>query len=435
MSVEVAPLGYACHRACTYCYQAHAREASAQARYDLEAIKARIAAEGRPITLFGGEPLLVPIDDLEEICAFAWAQVGEVARREGRSAVGIQTDGSLLTEAHVRLFRRYRVSVGVSIDGPDELNDARAMPGGIEATRAATRKSMAAIARLLAAGIHPSLIVTLTRHNASRERQPRLLAWIEEMARAGVRHVNLHFLEVDRPEAALLAPSEDEVVAVLLGALDLMARAPVSILPLADMQALLLGRDRDANCIWHACDPLDTGAVRHIDGRGHVKNCGRTYKLGVDYEHADRSGHERALALYHTPQAFGGCAGCRFFLACKGHCPGEGAANDWRGRTAYCRVLQRVFEALEARIVASGATPISLAPDRLAVEARLMQAWMAGGRPSIEAVLAPTAEAVPADRPHGDAPHGDAPHGDAPHGDHTDAERPVITHGDHDDAG
>jgi sulfatase maturation enzyme AslB (radical SAM superfamily) len=61
MSVELRPLGVACNIQCQYCYQNPQRDAGNVPRsYDLDAMKAAVEREGGPITLFGGEALLVP---------------------------------------------------------------------------------------------------------------------------------------------------------------------------------------------------------------------------------------------------------------------------------------------------------------------------------------------------------------------------------------
>src|SRR6185312_12286362 len=99
MVVELRPLGVLCNIQCQYCYQNPQRDAGNISRlYDLKLMKEAVGAEGQPFTLFGGEPLLLPLSDLEDL--WAWG-----LERFGGSTV--QTNGTLITDEHIRLFRRY----------------------------------------------------------------------------------------------------------------------------------------------------------------------------------------------------------------------------------------------------------------------------------------------------------------------------------------
>ena len=186
MSVELRPLGVNCNLQCQYCYQNPQRNAGALTRsYDLELMKAAIKAEGGPFVLFGGEPLLVPEQDLEALWSWGLQEFGYNA---------IQTNGTLINDEHIWMFGAYKVSVGISIDGPGELNDVR-WHGTLERTREATAKTEDAIHRLCQAGLYPSLIVTLHRANAVADRLPVLRSWFHDLERSGVRAVRLHLLE------------------------------------------------------------------------------------------------------------------------------------------------------------------------------------------------------------------------------------------------
>ena len=117
MSVELRPFGVRCNLQCHYCYQNPQRDADNVARsYDLKKMQAAVLQEGGPFTLFGGEPLLTRAADLEELFRWGYEQFG---------GSGLQTNGSLITDAHIQLFKRYHVRVGISLDGPGTLNDVR----------------------------------------------------------------------------------------------------------------------------------------------------------------------------------------------------------------------------------------------------------------------------------------------------------------------
>src|SRR5882724_3561551 len=126
MAIEVRPLNVLCNIQCQYCYQNPQRDSGSTSNtYDMKKIKDAIIAEGGRFSLFGGEALLVPVEDLEELWSFGYARYG---------ANGVQTNGTLISNRHIELFRKYRVHVGISVDGPGELNDVR-WHGNLERTR------------------------------------------------------------------------------------------------------------------------------------------------------------------------------------------------------------------------------------------------------------------------------------------------------------
>ena len=150
MTMEVRPLGVTCDLKCSYCYQNVQREAGngGAPGYNLAALKKTIEAHGDGFHLFGGEPLLMPEQDLDELWRWGFEKYGRN---------GLQTNGTRLGPEHVEMIRRYNVTVGISMDGPGELNDAR-WAGTLQRTRQATARSEAAIRLLCDAGLPPRLM-------------------------------------------------------------------------------------------------------------------------------------------------------------------------------------------------------------------------------------------------------------------------------------
>jgi uncharacterized protein len=105
----------------------------------------------------------------------------------------------------------------------------------------------------------------------------------------------------------------------------------------SDIRKILLGDDQSTTCVWNACDPYTTRAVRGVEGHGQRSNSGRTNKDGIDFVKADREGFERYLALYYAPQDAGGCQGCRLFVICKRQCPGGSMATRSTSTRRACR--------------------------------------------------------------------------------------------------
>ncbi len=376
MSVEVRPLGVNCNIGCLYCYQNPQRDAgNLTKKYDLKAIKKAVKLENDDFILFGGEPLMVPLKDLEELWAWGFEKYGKN---------GVQTNGTLITEAHIRLFKKYNVQVGISMDGPGALNDVR-WAGSLEKTRALTRKSEEAIASLIQAGAPPSLIITLHQGNATEEKLPMMHEWIRKLDSMGVPAARLHILEVESADIRQkFALSPVENIKALLSFADLEPQLKQLQLDVfRDMEGLLKATDHYVSCVWRACDPYTTTAVRGVEGRGQRSNCGRTNKEGIDFIKSDQVGYERYLALYHTPQEYGGCKGCRFYLMCKGQCPGTAIDGDWRNRSEHCEVWMNLFEQLETRLLKQGTRPISLDPNLIYLEREMLAAWEAGRNPAL----------------------------------------------------
>jgi uncharacterized protein len=351
-------------------------------KYDLERMKAAIVEIGGPFHLFGGEPLLVPEADLERLWAWGLETYGEN---------GVQTNGVLLTDTHIRMFLQYRVAVGLSIDGPGELNDAR-WAGTLHRTREATEKSERAIERLCGAGIKPGIMVQLNRCNATADRLPRMCDWFRTLDRLGITSARLHILEIEnewvRRKYALTA---DENIAAFRTFQALEAELQsLSFDIFSDQRQMLMLQDDDITCTWRGCDPYTTEAVNGVGGLGERHNCGLTDKEGINFQKPVKPGYERYLALYHTPHEYGGCRDCRFFVACKGQCPGTGIEGDWRNRSENCAVWKTLFEAAEHDLVVKGAVPISVHPRRHDFESVLLKAWESGENPT----LAATAKAL-----------------------------------------
>lgn len=380
MSVEVLPVGVACQLSCTYCYETDIRQSKPTIRYHEEAVLAAIDKLPDHWSLFGGEALILPIDKIETLLKKGF---------DRWKYTGIQTNGVLITEAHIELFKKYKTHVGISLDGPDELNDSR-WAGTLEATRKATAKTHHAIKRLCEEKMHPSIIVTLHAGNCSKERFPKFVQWIKDLDAMGVQYVNPHVMEMDH-QADKLYLDQDELSDRMIDLWELQSDlVNVKISKFQEVLNLLQGNDNVA-CTWHACDPLNTSAVQSIDNEGAPSVCARTFKDGKTWLPAEGSGynasfgglngsrfHHRQLALYVTPQEVGGCQGCTYWMMCKGQCPGEGINSDTRQRSTYCQTWKRLFAEGERRLKVMGIKPVSQMKDRQHMEELMYASWVQG---------------------------------------------------------
>lgn len=389
MTIEYNPVGVACNLSCSYCYENPLRDAgNITTRKNWIKVKEVLEQKGQPFTLFGGEPLLTPIEHLKEVWAFGLDKFG---------SNNIQTNGSLITDEFVELFREYNVSVGLSIDGPGRLNDYRRCA---DDTGRATAASLNAIDKLCAVGRPPGLIITIHQGNAgSRNLVAILQSWLEDLENKGITSINFHMLEIEKGMENL-ALNEAWNIEVFSHLYEFSKTSKMQMEPFRDIRKLLTERNPSVSCIWNNCDPLTTPAVQGVSADGTESNCPRTNKDGINWVKGDKQGFERYLILHRTPQEFGGCKDCRFWVFCKGQCPGTALDGDWRNRTVHCKTWYRLFEEVEKDILIEKRLPISK-------DSRVMM--------EMEREF----DSMCMDGPHGDVAHGDIPHGDS-HGDHTD---------------
>jgi uncharacterized protein len=383
MSIEVSPVGVTCNLSCPYCYEHPMREAGNfnEKPYDLDKMIAGLEKEGGKFGLFGGEPLLTDLETLEGLWKFGLERFGSNQ---------IQTNATLINEKHIELFKKYKVHVGISVDGPDELNDAR-WAGSLEETRRRTKMSMDAADRLCDEGIPPSFIVTLHKLNATSEKLPKLKEWFKYWDSRGVYSSRLHTLEVEYESInETLALSDQRNIEVMLE----MAQFESELQKIRfdvfnDIKKMLIGQDNSATCTFHECDPYTTDAVRGINGQGESENCGRANKEGINFLKSSTKGYERQMALYHTPQEYGGCKGCRFFIMCKGQCPGTGIKYDWRNKTDKCEMYFKLFEHFENKYEEAGVLPLSKSPELSRIENIMFNMWSQQKRTGIQNVIFP----------------------------------------------
>lgn len=121
-----------CNLSCSYCYEHQKRNLCRKSRTQINSyfenslsnlktlalyISICSRARGRrgEIILHGGEPLLVSLENLLELI--------EYIDSLENLCIQIQTNATLITEEHIQLFKKFNVTVSVSIDGPKYLHD------------------------------------------------------------------------------------------------------------------------------------------------------------------------------------------------------------------------------------------------------------------------------------------------------------------------
>jgi uncharacterized protein len=150
-----------CNIDCSYCYLPHR---SNRARMDLQTVRRavewvyrhKLAADRLTLFWHAGEPLTLPPAWYEGAIAQAAAAIPNSARIEHR----LQTNATLVDDRWCALFLTHKIRIGVSLDGPARLHDARRRTRSGRGTHAATVRGVRTLQRH---GIPFHIVCVITR--------------------------------------------------------------------------------------------------------------------------------------------------------------------------------------------------------------------------------------------------------------------------------
>ncbi|WP_141926308.1 radical SAM protein, partial [Haloactinospora alba] len=178
-----------CNLDCSYCYLS---PDDRKARREMPPVVARAVARSieeqgtsGPIDLVwhGGEPLALRHDRFAELC-----EVFEPLTRSGAVRQFVQTNATLIDDTWCEFFKRHRIHVGVSLDGPEDANVDRVDWSG----REAFSRAMRGVNALKRNAVPFSVICVVT---AETVRHPdRLFEFFESL---GAESVGFNFEEAE----------------------------------------------------------------------------------------------------------------------------------------------------------------------------------------------------------------------------------------------
>lgn len=312
-----------CNLQCCYCY-ASANPVKADMTFETaKTMVDRLRDRPLKIQFAGGEPLLnFPL--AAEICAYV--------RDQGLDAVlQMQTNGTLLDADMVRQLVRYRVAVGVSLDGVPAVNDQ---------TRGQTAQALRGIRLLGEQGMTVGLNAVVTAETV--DALPQLVDFAFYLGNVGGIGLDLLRAAGRGETAAFASPAQ------LRQALIRMARRSQELFALSgrriQLRELELARKRlagagraDSYC-YAACG---RSIVVLPDGR--LYPCGSL--LWEDYEMGHADGFEPDRVLRLTPKAED-CGECAYAFCCPKGCPSRRIRN---GGGLDCALWKTAFTLAEER--------------------------------------------------------------------------------------
>ena len=367
-----------CNLACTYCYYGgdggFARRR--QERIDdalLERTIAQAIARAQGVATFvwqGGEPLIAGRAFFDKVV--------ELQARHARPGVAVrnalQTNGTLIDDAWAAFFARHGFLVGVSLDGPREVNDSRRVTTGGAGTYDLV---MRRIAHLVAHRVDFNVLAVLHEGNVGRARE-----LVDFFVANGLRYVQfipgMAFRATD-PGAApdyLITPAQ--YGAFLREAFDAWygdGRPRLSIGLFDSLLAVCAGHPPTTCTLARECS-----RTLVAEPNGDVYPCdfylAPAYKLGnLARDSIDEVIASQACASFRRlkPELAPACRACPHVELCFGGCPRNRPKDG--GRDLFCAAyrelfdharerLQRMADALRRRNLASFAQSGEAWPDR-----------------------------------------------------------------------
>ncbi|WP_189077139.1 FxsB family cyclophane-forming radical SAM/SPASM peptide maturase [Mangrovihabitans endophyticus] len=359
-----------CNLSCDYCYVYHHVDQSWRGRptvmspETIAALARRIGEHAHrhelrnvDLVLHGGEPLLAGPAVIEDVVTAVRSRVPSATTVE----VTLQTNGTLVDDRFLAVFRRHQVGVGVSVDGGRAVHDRhRRYADG--------RPSFDRMARgldlLREASVWTGLLCTIDLDNDPGEVYADLLA-------LGPPQIDLLLPLANwvHPPAGHgdsdATPYADWLVAVFdrwFGA----PRRATGIRLFESIIALLLGGHSETEAVGfdaaHAVTIETDGSLEATDALKTTAPGLGALGLSVHGHSLDEAaGHPLACALRRTRESLAtACRGCPIVAVCGGgqYSHRYGPDGGFRHRSVYCRDLERLIRHIASRLDAEVAARV-----------------------------------------------------------------------------
>ena len=325
----------ACQAGCLYCFgPRYAQPIMSKQVLERAAAWVGTLEENEPlqVTFHGGEPLLAGVNFFQEaLPIFSQSRSKPVS-------FAAQSNLWRLDDAYCELFKGYRVGLGTSLDGPEEMNDAQRGEGYF-------RRTMAGIETARKHGLEVGCIVTFTAQSLPRWRE----------VAAFFRHEGLNFaihaaspglsgrgLAGQKAGWALSAEAYGELLVELLAFYT--ENLTTMRIPTLDAICRSVAAGKGGICTFGNC----LGKYLTISPDGSIYPCQRfvgqeTFRLGSIF---DEGGFEDSPAWQMLARRQENvkteCGACAFLDICLGGCPYDALAAG-QTRDPFCASYQRIF--------------------------------------------------------------------------------------------
>ncbi|XHU85472.1 anaerobic sulfatase maturase [Peribacillus muralis] len=346
-----------CNLSCDYCYYSTCGgKAKGKNRIDPDLLRRFIQqymSETNGIASFvwqGGEPLLAGFDFFQEVVTLQ----AEFAPPHTIISNAIQTNATLINEQWARFFKKHRFLVGVSLDGPEEINDRRRVTGtGV----GSYRQVMRGIEHLRKEGVEFNILTVV--HEGNIDRAAELVRFYKQEDFKNIQFLpcmDFRAQQVDKPGVYTITP--EQYGKFLCEAFDVWyenGEPKLSIRMFDNMLRVQLNYESEF-CVHRETCPKTLVIERngdaypcdfYIDDRYKIGN------VGVD-SLADILNHDNFNTFVNRKKQLPeSCSTCQYLKYCHGGCPRN---RMWDGENAietdyFCTSYQMFYSYTEDRML------------------------------------------------------------------------------------
>lgn len=280
------------------------------------------------VILHGGEPTLIDLNNY----AYAIEQINS-EYNEMKIEYSMQTNAWNISDEYLEFLNKYKVNVGVSIDGPKEVHDIeRKSCNGAETFETVCCN----IDRMLDAGISVSCLMVLTSLALKSD-----FAYLDFFSQRNLHlKINplLNYGEVyDHPELSL---EKKQYAEYLIKAYEYVIEnsTNVTISPIDNILKAVLSDGKIYECTFNPVCNRNFVCVDHL---GNIYPCGKYsdlngYKIGNIFDKSlfslNQSDTIRELIERRTVKLPKECTGCKYVAMCNAGCNAEASIDGDIGK-------------------------------------------------------------------------------------------------------
>lgn len=338
-------LSAACPAECKYCFGPHEGEIIDRATFDklvtyMEKVVSETKQEKVNITFHGGEPLMASV----ELWTYALEQLSNRFKNK-EIRFSLQSNLWRLNDELCLLFKKYKVSIGSSLDGPKSINDAQRGIGYFE-------KTYKGLNLAEQYGIEAGCIATFTPKNIKKWQEVMDFYIHEKMSFSihpsvkpvGFEHDKELFID-SRQYSDLLSDMLEAYIEnrknIRIDSLDQLCRSVVN------KQSVI--------CTFRDC----FGMFVAIDPKGNIYSCQRfcgnkEFALGNVKDQPSLSEIENnvnaTMIKERERQVAIQCNGCDHIKYCKGGCYYNAVSGGDSIVDPYCEAYKNTFDRIKSRL-------------------------------------------------------------------------------------